>query len=243
MLPKRRRAGRQALGATGGPCLLPCLASFVLRVFKNFVSHHGFPNSVALRCVPAFSVQLTPPHLFLCHPALHTRSFSAHLPKLQICSSLSRWLRAEMRKPPPPLPLAPPPSSVLSTMEMPHMHFTDRRGPPREPHCKLRPPSSQQSPQGSKHRRGTDKGCFSSTSVVFSWFSVFLEKKSCFRGQGGQSLPWGPGRGVGPFPTRKGKGGRGTDLLSAFTGHSLCDFLQRHHPTPPLLFFLSLGYL
>lgn len=65
---------------------------------------------MALRCVPAFS----PPHLFLCHPALHTRSFSAHLPKLQICSSLSRWFRAEMRKPPPLLPLAPPPSSGLN---------------------------------------------------------------------------------------------------------------------------------
>lgn len=53
------------------------------------------------------------------------------------------------------------------------------------------------------------RGCFSSASVLFSWFSVFLEKKSCFRGQADQSLPWGPGRGVGPFPIRKGKGGRG----------------------------------
>lgn len=189
---------------------------------------------MALRCVPAFS----PPHLFLCHPTLHTRSFSAHLPKLQICSSLSRWFRAEMRKPPPLLPLAPPPSSGLN-------HNGDAS------HALYRPEGAAKRtltansgvpPASRAHRAlntagaptSTDKRLFSSMSVLLSWFSVFLEKKSCFRGQAGQSLPWGPGRGVGPFPTRKGKGGRGTDLMSAFAGHALCDFLQHHRPTPPL---------
>lgn len=98
------------MGTAGGPSLfskhpgfLKC--SFLTMVFQTLCGLGFLP--------PRFG--LTSPHLFLCTSSSvpppshlsHTGSFPAYLPKLQICSSLSRWFRAEMRKKPlPPLPLA-----------------------------------------------------------------------------------------------------------------------------------------
>lgn len=143
---------------------------------------------------------------------------------------------------PTPFPLAPAPSSGLShNGDASHALYRQEGAAERTPTANSGLPPATRAHGPLNTTGAPTRGCFSSASVLFSWFSVFLEKKSCFRGQADQSLPWGPGRDVGPFPIRKGKGGRGTDLLSAFAGHALCDFLQCRHPTPPLLFFLSLG--
>lgn len=99
------------------------------------------------------------------------------------------------------------------------MHFTDRAGRGRTDDTHYRPwPPPWQGPWAPDcHPRATGApqgGTFSSTSVLFlfllSFFSNFLfsgkEKKSRFRGEAGQSLPRGLGRGGVPLPGREGVG-------------------------------------
>lgn len=53
------------------------------------------------------------------------------------------------------------------------------------PHCKLRRPSSQQSPQGSKHRRGTDKHRQAAVSLLCLYYFLgfpFSWKRKAFLG-------------------------------------------------------------
>lgn len=88
----------------------------------------------------------------------------------------------------------------------------------------------------------TAKDCFFSSMFELLFlisFSMYLfpgkEKKSRFRGEAGQSLPWGAGWGVGPFPARKGK--RGEPAASLRRRPRTVRFL------PPHPVFLRLGYL
>lgn len=90
----------------------------------------------------------------------------------------------------------------------------------------------------------TTRDCFSSTSVLFSLpglsFSIFLfpgkEKKSRFRGEAGQSLPFGVGWGAwggDPFLPGKEREGGVVPAASLHPIHALCDFLQRYPTAPP----------
>lgn len=122
--------------------------------FLNLIFHHRFPNS-PWPCIDASSVQLTSPHLFLTVSLLATPTFPS-----------SKYVAifpdgSERRKPPPLLPLAPPPSSGFkSKCRCLTCTLQTVGGRGENPHCKLGPPLSQQGPQGSQHRRGTDQGLF-----------------------------------------------------------------------------------
>lgn len=93
------------MGTAGGPALPGQHPSvFFFLIFISFLT----TVFQTLRCLgflpPRFSSHLpTFFSSFTLLPCLsHTGSFPAHLPKLHICSSLSRWFRAEMRKLPYP---------------------------------------------------------------------------------------------------------------------------------------------
>lgn len=178
----------------------------------------------------------------------HAGSFPAHLPKLQICSSLSRWFRAEMRKKPPPSAGSdappPPPSSGLSLKCRCLICTLQTGGGHREenPHCQFWPPPTQQGPAGlqTPHRTHscTNQGLSLPRLYFLFLVSFSPEKKSCFRGGWPEpALEFGSGCSQYPFLAEKGR--RGTDLLPAFAGHALCDALLMPLSNPTSFFFFS----
>lgn len=209
---------------------------FVL-FFSN--SHHGFPNS-PWTWVPASLARLTLPPLPPSPIPMGDLRWvpPAHLPKLQICSSLSRWLRAETRKPPPSvLPPSPPFSGLSRKCRCLIMHFTDREGPRRgEP-----PPTNSGSKttwQGAAGRcTATHGDCFSSTSHIpylflFLFSFSFSWKRKAVSGQRLARACLGVRAGCGTLSCQERKGREGNIPPPAFSVHALCHFLQRHPPTP-----------
>lgn len=139
---------------------------------------------------------------------------------------------------PTPFPLAPAPSSGLS-----HNGDASYALYRQEGAAERTPTANSGLPPASRARRPLNttgaptRGCFSSASVLFPWFSVFLEKKSCFRGQAGQSLPWGPGRGVGPFPIRKGKEREGGEQTCCQPSQATHCAISSNATIPPQPFY------
>lgn len=155
-----------------------------------------------LRCLgflpPQFSSHLPTFSSFPLLPCLsHTGSFPAHLPKLHVCSNLSRWFRAEMRKLPYPFHWlrSPPPSSGLSQKCRCLICTLQTGGGHREenPHCQFWPAPSQQGPAGlpTPHRtRSYTNQWLSIPRLYFFLLVSFSQKTSCLGGEAGQSLPW-----------------------------------------------------
>ena len=87
----------------------------------------------------------------------------------------------------------------------------------------------------------TAKDCFSSSMfellflISFALYLVLEKKRKAVSGEGWPEPALGCGRGVGPFPARKGKGGEASASLCRRP--RTVRFLPRH----PV--FLRLGYL
>lgn len=82
------------MGTAGGPSLFSqhpgfLKFSFLTMVFQTLCGLGFLPPRFSLTHISP-PLPLHPPS-----PLSHTGSFPAHLPELQICSSLSRWFRAE----------------------------------------------------------------------------------------------------------------------------------------------------
>lgn len=139
----------------------------------------------------------------------------SHLPQLQICSSLSRWLRGRREAAPSPsaLPSSPrltsPTPFRLSQSRRLIMHFTDEgRGlwrSPSHPRCRPWPPprASRTQTGGTQcHPGAKPQGTvFSSTSDLF--LLVFFHVKLVQHGSG-QGLLWVWAGASRPFPGWKG---------------------------------------
>jgi len=156
--------------------------------------------------VPASLVQLTPPRLFLPSPAPIlglSWVLPRPLPKLQICSSHSRWLRVGRDE-----EAAPTPSGLSQKRRCLMMHFTDGQGLGGKPRCSCAPasraagrPHSDRRPPAPPARPGLLHIC-----AFFSWSLFPGEKKRRFSRLTPACL--GVQVGVwGPLPSRKEREG------------------------------------
>lgn len=164
----------------------------------------------------------------------HAGSFPAHLPKLQICSSLSRWFRAEMRKKPPPSTGsdAPPPSPSGLSLKCRCLICTLQTGGghrEENPHCQFWSPPTQQGPAGlqTPHRTHscTNQGLSLPRLYYFLFLVSFSWKRKAVSGEAGQNLPWSAGLGVvSTLSWQRRDGGEQTCCLPLLATHCVTLF-------------------